>query len=1694
MQDEYNDLVYSIYLYKYIMGITSSANEYLPQREDGKTNQELELLQKEITLKKNIIKDDNINFEENDAYKNLTGAALFDKLADDLFTHFINEERDSLRQNLLSKATPQEKTNFLQSEFRTFLNDIINKESPTNQGDDFSKAIVFFKEQLKNINTELINANKTTIEITSLEINILKNEIFSDLNTLENSSGSWSIAWYNNRTYWQWYEEDLWKKDKKDKNKEQKINNQNVLEKLSYPLNNNYLDTYDPSPHFWYVDQDKKISWSDHKVENIYDDRGIKRVMENIFDPKDVSELRRNTFGVNLDADHGLAYVVWEIENIINKWISDVIDIMKKEIKTDIQLQKEIDEINEQSIGEQEKTNEIKKIKEKNDKKKTELPAKIADFTNRILDTNPVNMLKEIESEKTGSGWIFAWGWLTDDELKIYFGDNEIDYKKERGMKWIDNEHSKIAKILNRAKWTDLLDFAEIMKARKNPDRVLKEWFNAKETSKSGKLDENNILRFLADINGDAIISADNNRKNKEQFKYGDLGNLSGEQIFFTMNQAIETQDALKWDGEWEKTVIKNIARMIDIMAKEAEKNSDVMKKFDFLGKTDLFSPAYKNALKNISENPSKANLLALIKNYPQSKVLFLAALEKIGGGSSLRQPDLYDILVGQEGKRLQQIDTTSEIEFIRKKIDNALLDPKFQKIIETYWIIEVRESIMQKTIEALNNIEISLVLDPASNQDMIMSGVTQTFYEEQARKTILGDINIQNISLGTNLNEIKLWYQIGKSNISSDGRHKYHIAGGPSFYLGKDGKFGAGIDINFSVAEQINSDKATSASLSNVQQAKYLGVEWWAGAKASKEGIGLYALLWVSTEKDALMGISQLENVYQQTSNRIFSLDDLTVFTPEAITNKLLSNIQTLKSKNYRNFIENNTNKLTNDINQTITYLKWLGIIDEIVASKKTNLEKQQAISSLLKIIQQGNIDQRKGDIIMNLHNDLKFTKFSAGLSAGTWFFGTKKDSYTGNGTTGEGTEIWDQNDPEINGESWSPSWTSGSWGEARLSFLGVYVGARLSTWKNTYLPNAKQLIFTEQEMNQWIVDHIEAGKDLEKYAKYLTGLFNKEGLSVTVFEKDNKKYLDVRFVPTTKPAPSLDQLLNIHYNVTKSHEFLFVKEENRLLIGNVWPIMAYTTTLPGKIDRVLCLGARNLNDKNLVRLKSDNKPSTSPSGIEFIENGFEFFGKEKLDPTIDLLKKDTQLLNDANAISLYKSLFDADGKLVSAPNDVTYTSTLTVGQQFSTGKITLYKNIGGKYILDYQPSTDNKLHMEYKTLGTMNEIQKNSNPDLAQTFANISLPNPKNVADIEHGKMPEFNNFIKNITSGNFDDAEKSLINIIGVNSPIGKQLQNGSPEEKQYIIDSYVSILAYEKSYEGQTINEITGRRWRLFLNYQWPGKSWFTENLKTELLKNKNLFVEGKSGLSNKKNGENKYETFTRETPQNIFWYTAFYRAGVTDPWYGATPFGKTNIIQKSLSEIWKDKPTEEQKQLQLDGKQRIVDNLAKDERHTKLLIKQIKKSINNTNISKYLDEKNLGELITKGFIDIPNNNNTNPIDISSKKLILDSTAIFYLLGECINESLWLRINNIIIQENIDTYKSEANPDKKYSSPFYTRSNSISGTVTSEMSSVGFKWYKKLGEKSKPNNDKYPWDGNPWEWDEIVPTDDDVIDWE
>ncbi len=1323
------------------------------------------------------------------------------------------------------------------------------------------------------------------------------------------------------------------------------------------------------------------------------------------------------------------------------------------------------------------------------------------------------NILETIKKEKDPNYQIRTLAKLEVEDTKKILELLKVPYEKE----WLFWDFTKLTKIFNEAHREDLITFANLAQSRTNISRVTKEWFNTKLllNNEPPLIDQGNVFEFLSDFNSDWVVSADKSKKNKEQFEVGDVGNISGQQLLFTLEQAEKTQNALLGNGKWEGVVVKNMVKMISLMVKESKNNPEYLSNYSSLLSSfkDTFSEEYRNQINTLltKENPTKQELVVLLKNFPQSKIFFLAAVEKVTGWSSINQADLYDVLTGQEGKRLQQIDSIKEMEELRRKLDIYIQwKPELKEFVDKYWSVELRETMLQRIMDVVDNIGLQVSFDKATKQDMIMSWVNKTFYREQAKKKILGEFNIgniQNISIWTNLTGLKLSYQIGKSHISSDWTSKYHIAGWPSFYLWKSWIWG-GIDISFSRAEQINYANVSSASLDDVQNAKYLGGEWWAGVRAGTKWIGLYAALWASYEKDPLMGIIQLEKTYHATSNRLFDISGITSFTKNSIQSHLEWNLDSLQQGIYRDFINNNINKLKENIRFVVSYLEKSGLLKEINDTYKTPKEKEDAIWSLLRIVQQGNIDQWKWDIVMNLNGKIDLTRFSAWVTAGTRFFGTKSGNDIWSSSTGNSDELWN---------SWLPSTTDeagSAWWETRIWFLGVYVSSRISTWKNKYLPNSRQFLATEQEMNKGIIDHIDAGKDLDKYVLYLEWLFNKtevtgENKKWLIIEKKwliiEKKWLiiekltgknDGKIQISYKPLSEneeevpLHKLLNIHYlpkqwsKAWADEQFIY--KDNVLIIGNVWPIAAYTTTLPGGVDRVLSLGTKSLNEA--TRLTWDNVPKNDIQKIEFKENGFEYFDKAGLDITIDAITMWTKPLA-ATEKTLYKSLFDSEGKLLSHA-DVTLNGWLTVWQKFSTGTIALYKKADGKYILDYQSSPDDKLIMEYKTIGTnKNTILNVSNPDLSETFTNINLPNAKDVPDIEHGKTIDFNNFIKNISSGNFDEAETSLLNIIGSNSTIGNKLKNWSAEEKQNIIDNYVSIFAYEKNYEGMTINEIfnwkienwkTIRKWRwnLFLNYEWPGKTSFSEELKyewpgktsfSEELK-KDLLANRKSFIEKQKN--NKYETFERETPKNIFWYTAFYRSGVTDRWYGATPFGKTNIIKGSLYEIGKDKDEKEQTKLQQDGKQRIIANLEKDPRHRRLLVKQIQKAINNADISKHINEDNLAELIIKKEIKIPSTETNNPLDISSKIIKLNSDAIFYLLGECLNESVWLRIKDVEVVEELDTYKAEKTPDKKYTSNLFGRSNSVSGEIQSERDDLSITGHKKI------DNIENLWKGNNW----------------
>jgi len=103
---------------------------------------------------------------------------------------------------------------------------------------------------------------------------------------------------------------------------------------------------------------------------------------------------------------------------------------------------------------------------------------------------------------------------------------------------------------------------------------AVKEWNNSLEYTGNDKehhngaslINEENVLAFLCDFNSDGQISAEYRRKNnKEQKNQGDVGTLFGQQVMFTIDQAIAVKNVELGTPSGEYLVIQNILKNMQI-------------------------------------------------------------------------------------------------------------------------------------------------------------------------------------------------------------------------------------------------------------------------------------------------------------------------------------------------------------------------------------------------------------------------------------------------------------------------------------------------------------------------------------------------------------------------------------------------------------------------------------------------------------------------------------------------------------------------------------------------------------------------------------------------------------------------------------------------------------------------------------------------------------------------------------------------------------------------------------------------------------------------------------------------------------------------------------------------------------------------------------------------------------------------
>ncbi|HRX63623.1 MAG TPA: hypothetical protein P5060_00790 [Candidatus Absconditabacterales bacterium] len=143
--------------------------------------------------------------------------------------------------------------------------------------------------------------------------------------------------------------------------------------------------------------------------------------------------------------------------------------------------------------------------------------------------------------------------------------------------------------------------------------------------------------------------------------------------------------------------------------------------------------------------------------------------------------------------------------------------------------------------------------------------------------------------------------------------------------------------------------------------------------------------------------------------------------------------------------------------------------------------------------------------------------------------------------------------------------------------------------------------------------------------------------------------------------------------------------------------------------------------------------------------------------------------------------------------------------------------------------------------------------------------------------------------------------------------------------------------------------------------------------------------------------------SRERQDNLFGMTAFYRLGQGNEGRGfsMTQMGSTNVLGGVMENI---------KSADLEKTQTwFLNNLEKSQVHKEILKESLVAQIDGVNS---LNDEQLMNLL-RG----------EQVDIDGKKVTLDLDYVFYLLGECANESIGIKINKIKISTPTDDVPAE-----------------------------------------------------------------------
>jgi len=1221
----------------------------------------------------------------------------------------------------------------------------------------------------------------------------------------------------------------------------------------------------------------------------------------------------------------------------------------------------------------------------------------------------------------TANGVYREDGKVTWDDLRA-MSKAGLNYKHEKGFLQLDDEFAKMAKILNTAKWADLETFSAVSGARSDQSNALKEFANAKNNKEA--ITSETVFDFLCDRNGDQVLSGSSKEKVKWEKNQKDIGNIFGQQIKFTIDQAIGVQDTLN-PGKGEKIVIQKIMSNIDIQ--DAKKTSpELVQEFN----------KYASDLNYCT----REHLADTLQRHPDFKVFFGAALEKINGGDQVLTPDLYDTLTGNSTKRFLESKDWEMTTRLEKRVDDALRSNKnLETYLQTHDVIELRQNLITQIMNVADGF--TIVGSDTKEGYLRNPGISKEFVNKEAKTAFINDLTdktLNAIAVGVfnPKDGIRIPVDFIKQGHSESGRTVWKVNAGPSIgynWENQDIMFTLGV--GGEAAEQYNYNKVINAPLDEVKDAKYIGAEGRAIAGASLKNLNVGAeasvgLLW---EKDPVMWINQINRQYEAVSRGIFHLSDKDTGSYKDIYAAMVRKINTPEGK-YSTFIETNKQRLLANADFVVSFLKANDALSQIPSDKKA------ALNELIYMIQEGNMEQWRSDLLNNLHNKVDITKLSFGVTTNALtlgYIGNKSDgSYTKPGSSSTGTDKSTDIESVAN-----PGQT------CRFGIAGLYIGARISNWKTEYHVNANQLVNTRHDIAEGKNTDRVNFKTPEKYAQYLTALFNKvDNKWVNLL---NIAVVEGKLVITNTSGIKLPKLLNIRVTEAAASEVKYEPTSDTLTIGNVKDIGAYTTARPDGIVRQLCIGSKVYEDGKLTNLlgTEDNSVNT----IAMKETG----NYEQISlADIEKVANDT-ITSEADKTVL-KSCFDTNGQLKAETPGVTIENRGSI----AAGKSLVFrKDKEGKYFLSVGDGKPGILTLRF---ADGESFAKSEVTDFKSTKYEVRSPSPELKKILDSLKDTEYANLEKNTKWGlsknyitfmdycdkDLNKASSALWNMIPSTGSLGeikKTLEtariNKDEKTQRYLVDQFKGLFAYETSYEGKTIGQIFAKRWDAFVGLLKDAP----DSLKSEVRAMRNKLVT--------ENKDKRYSDLKakKETIPELFGYTAFYRkqlntdqrkfslvstADTTIMPVGGKPYTNIEGNPADQAKDWilnRIDTNSEQKQLLLDS---LLSNI-KDETTRKAFAEEIWME----------DIKSI--LRGEPFV----------LESGMKKLSLKTTPAFYFKGECANESIGLVINALEIQE-APVQETEVKKELVTDLNVDAGIHSVAGKPKVRSNNVGWAYYKSV----------------------------------